>query len=89
MVTPLLRYAIGKMTGDDFKLIRAELGWSFSQAAIALGVSTETLKRVSAGRQAVSPSLERLLLATLLIQREGLMDKYDKLQRHYRAPPAA
>ncbi|AOZ11115.1 helix-turn-helix domain-containing protein [Cupriavidus malaysiensis] len=77
------------MTGEEFKEIRHELGWSFSQASQALGVSAETLKRASAGRQLISPSLERLLLASLLIHRKGLMTEYDALQQRYRQPAAA
>ncbi len=63
--------------------MQAELGWTHAQTAEELGLSEISVKRIATGAQVITESTAHALVALLLLKREGMTKKYEKLLDAY------
>jgi hypothetical protein len=68
---------------EQFRLVQVELGWTHAQTAEELGLSEISVKRIATGAQVITESTARVLVASLLVHREGMTMKYQKLLDAY------
>lgn len=71
------------MTPDQLREIETELGLTHGGLALALGVSEVSVKRMATGAQVITAQTAKQLVGLLLIEREGLKDKYAKVLAKY------
>lgn len=71
------------MNEQTFKTIEAELGLQHAPMAEALGISEISVKRYATGAQTIPPHISKLTVALLLIHRESLEKKFDKMLAKY------
>jgi hypothetical protein len=67
----------------QFRLVQAELGWTHAQTAEELGLSEISVKRIATGTQVITESTARAFVALLLVHREEMTKKYQKLLDAY------
>lgn len=66
------------MTPDQLRDIETELGLTHAGLAQLLGVSEVSVKRMATGTQVITEQTGKQLVSLLLIEREGLNEKYQK-----------
>ncbi|MGF6658598.1 hypothetical protein QF000_000242 [Paraburkholderia atlantica] len=71
------------MTPAQFKEIQADLGWTHTQTAAALGLPEVSVKRIATGAQVITDQTARMFVGLLLVHKEGLLKKYAKLLDRY------
>ncbi|CAB3754805.1 hypothetical protein LMG29542_02458 [Paraburkholderia humisilvae] len=71
------------MKPAQFRDIQADLGWTHAQTAAALGLSVVSVKRIATDTQVITDQTARMLIALLLVHKEGLAKKYAKLVDKY------
>lgn len=71
------------MTPDQFKEIERELDLTHRGLALALGVSEVSVKRMATGAQVITEQTAKQLVGLLLIEREGLQNKFKKTLEKY------
>jgi len=72
---------------EQFRSVQAELGWTHAQTAQKLGLAEISVKRIATGAQVITESTARVLVAALLIHREGITTKFQKLLDAYHRNP--
>lgn len=75
------------MNPEQFRSVQAELGWTHAQTAEELGLAEISVKRIATGAQVITESTARVLVASLLMHREGITAKYQKLLDAYHRDP--
>lgn len=66
------------MAPDQLKEIERELGLTHGGLALALGVSEVSVKRMATGAQVITGQTAKQLVGLLVIEREGLKNKFQK-----------
>lgn len=77
-------YFIGVILNSEiFRLLEAELEATHAGLATELGMSEISVKRMATGAQVITEQTARQITALILIEREGLKKKYQKLLAEY------
>lgn len=71
------------MKVEIFREFEAEIAPTHATMAAELGVSEVSIKRIATGSQVITEQMARQVIARVLIEREGLQKKYDKLLEKY------
>lgn len=71
------------MTPDQLREVETELGLKHGGLALALGVSEVSVKRMATGSQVITEQTAKQLAGLLVIEREGLKNKYAKVLAKY------
>lgn len=71
------------MTPDQLKELERELGLKHAELAQALGVSEVSVKRMATGKQVITEQTARHVVGLLVIEREGLKNKFHKALEKY------
>lgn len=71
------------MIPDQLREIETELGLTHAGLAQLLGVSEISVKRMATGAQVITEQTAKQLVGLLLIEREGLTDRYQKTLAKY------
>lgn len=72
-----------KLDIQTFRELKSEIGATNAEVAAELGVSEISIKRLSTGAQVITDQMARQLVARVLIQREGLHKKFNRLLNKY------
>lgn len=71
------------LTPERLREIETELGFTHGGLALALGVSEVSVKRMATGAQVITEQTGKQLVGLLVIEREGLKNKYHKALAKY------
>lgn len=68
---------------ETFRLLERELVTMHAELAAVLGISEVSVKRYATDANVIPDQIARLMIALVLIKREGLNKNYEKLLKKY------